>query len=116
MMRFYSEIDCLLMPSKVEPFGMVATEALTFGKPVILSGIAGAADFVKSGYNGIVVENNKDFCKNLAKAMRKMIELPSEEYTKMSKEAYASINGLEISKFLAKYLNVIEEIKKGLDF
>jgi len=114
MTKFYSEIDCLLMPSKVEPFGMVATEALTFGKPVILSGIAGAADFVKPGYNGFVVENNEDFCKNLAKAMQKMIELPSEEYARMSKQAYKSINGLDISKFLAKYLNVIEEIKAVL--
>lgn len=112
MNRFYNEIDCLLMPSKVEPYGMVTTEALMLGKPVILSNISGASDIIKSGYNGFVVDDSRHFSKNLSVAMKEILEMPAEGYEKLSANALDSVKGLDISDFLRKYLEIINKIEK----
>ena len=49
---FYNSIDCLLVPSIIEPFGMVGSEALSVGKPVITGSHCGIADFITNGKNG----------------------------------------------------------------
>jgi glycosyltransferase involved in cell wall biosynthesis len=48
----------LMLPSTGEQFGIVVTEALACGVPVILSENCGAADLVKSGLNGFKHEPN----------------------------------------------------------
>lgn len=67
MGRFYNLADCILMPSLIEPFGMVAAEALSVGCPVITAGHCGAADYIKNGVNGYLYECNSS--ENLAEAM-----------------------------------------------
>lgn len=42
----YPELDVLLHPARAEPFGMVITEALAAGLPVVVSDLCGAADMV----------------------------------------------------------------------
>lgn len=114
MKEFYTSIDALLMPSKVEPFGMVATESMSFGKPVIVSSISGAADVVKDCVNGFVVRCEEDFARNLANAMQKMIEMPSLEYKKMSEKAIESVKDFDISTFTGKYINLMESLKNKI--
>lgn len=55
---FYHQIDCLLLPSVDEGFGMVVLEALAHGLPVIISENVGARDFVVEGKNGFIVPVN----------------------------------------------------------
>jgi UDP-glucose:(heptosyl)LPS alpha-1,3-glucosyltransferase len=45
---FFSKIDILIHPATDEPFGMVMSEALTCGVPVIFSDQCGAADHLQS--------------------------------------------------------------------
>jgi glycosyltransferase involved in cell wall biosynthesis len=47
--------DCLVLPSRVESFGMVVAEALASGTPVIVSSMVGAKDLVGDGRAGWVV-------------------------------------------------------------
>lgn len=47
--RFYAEIDLLLHPALMEPFGMVITEALSVGVPVVVSECCGAKSEVPAG-------------------------------------------------------------------
>ncbi len=44
--NFYQQLDILLHPAKNEPFGMVITEALSAGIPVIISDVCGATSEV----------------------------------------------------------------------
>jgi len=44
--NFYQQLDILLHPAQNEPFGMVITEAMTAGVPVIISDACGAASEV----------------------------------------------------------------------
>ncbi len=45
----YAACDAVVMPSRWEPYGLVAQEALAAGRPVLVSGVDGLSDHVASG-------------------------------------------------------------------
>ncbi|KAB2963780.1 MAG: glycosyltransferase family 4 protein [Thermoanaerobaculia bacterium] len=51
----YSAADVLVLPSRLDGFGMVVSEALACGTPVLVSDRVGAKDLVQEGVNGWVV-------------------------------------------------------------
>ncbi|HEX4857720.1 MAG TPA: glycosyltransferase family 4 protein [Usitatibacteraceae bacterium] len=53
---WYGAADLFLMPTLYEPFGLVFGEAMACGLPVITSPQAGAADWVRHGENGFVID------------------------------------------------------------
>jgi glycosyltransferase involved in cell wall biosynthesis len=55
MLDAYAEADVLVFPTLSDGFGMVVTEALSRGLPVITTDQAGAADLIEHGKNGLVV-------------------------------------------------------------
>jgi glycosyltransferase involved in cell wall biosynthesis len=50
------EADALIFPTLSDGFGMVVTEALSRGLPVITTDRAGAADLVSHGHNGMLIQ------------------------------------------------------------
>ena len=52
--KFYQENDVFILPSKIEPWGMVVEEALNNGLPVIVSDKVGCAEEIVNESNGIV--------------------------------------------------------------
>ena len=69
MTLFYESIDCLLLPSKLESFGMVGSEAMAFGKPVICSSTCGFSEKILDGQNSWVFKKNNLSVYNLYKKM-----------------------------------------------
>ena len=55
LVKLLSCMDCLVLPSRLESFGMVVVEALAAGVPVIVSDHVGAAEAVKEGINGWII-------------------------------------------------------------
>lgn len=55
LLRLYHEADLLLFPTLLDGFGMVLTEALSCGLPVLTTPRAGAADFIEHKKNGFIV-------------------------------------------------------------
>lgn len=53
--KLLAKMDCLVLPSRLESFGMVVVEALAVGVPVIVSDHAGASDAITENENGWVV-------------------------------------------------------------
>lgn len=53
--KLLPQMDCLVLPSRLESFGMVVVEALAAGVPVIVSDHAGASEAINEGENGWVV-------------------------------------------------------------
>ena len=74
MHNFYESIDCLLMPSKLESFGMAAIEALSFEIPVILSSACGSKELIYDGVNGFVFKFNFFRVWNLFLKMKRVME------------------------------------------
>lgn len=56
LVSFYQDADVVLLPSKHESFGMVITEAMACGTPVIaLEGSGGPEEIILNGFDGFVV-------------------------------------------------------------
>jgi len=53
---FYNFIDCFVLPSLFEAFGITLIEAMSCGKPVIASDVGGIPEIVDDGCNGILVD------------------------------------------------------------
>lgn len=53
---YYSQCDAVVMPSRWEAFGLVAIEAMKYGKPVIVSNKGALPEIVKDGENGLVFD------------------------------------------------------------
>lgn len=53
---YYGAADVFLMPTIYEPFGLTFGEAMACGLPVVASRKAGAADWIRDGENGYIVD------------------------------------------------------------
>jgi len=51
---FYRSIDWFCIPSRDEPFGLVALESFAHGVPVLASSVGGLAEIVTDGVNGLL--------------------------------------------------------------
>jgi len=57
--QYYAIADAFVLPSEIEPWGIVVAEALACGLPVIATRKVGAAwDLIQDGKNGYVVPEN----------------------------------------------------------
>src|SRR5579871_849884 len=53
--RFLAEADVVVMPSRAEPFGLVAVEAAQMGRPIVASAVQGLPEIVGHGETGLLV-------------------------------------------------------------
>lgn len=56
--RFYAASDAFVFPTSYEPFGMVITEAMASGIPVITTEVAGAAELIEHGREGYLLKDS----------------------------------------------------------
>ncbi len=55
--RFYGAADALVFPTRFEPFGTVALEAMASGLPVVTTRAAGCSEAIEDGVDSYVVED-----------------------------------------------------------
>jgi UDP-glucose:(heptosyl)LPS alpha-1,3-glucosyltransferase len=58
--RVLAAADAFVLPTPYDPFALVCTEAMASGLPVIISREAGAAELVRHGHNGLILEDPGD--------------------------------------------------------
>jgi UDP-glucose:(heptosyl)LPS alpha-1,3-glucosyltransferase len=58
--RYYGAADALILPTPYDAFGMVITEAMSCGLPVITTPLAGAAELITQNVNGLLVQSPTD--------------------------------------------------------
>ncbi|TPW29005.1 glycosyltransferase [Pararhizobium mangrovi] len=90
MACFYREIDALALSSRTEGFPNVVAEAMSYGKPAISTDVGDAAFVV--GDTGFIVPPARP--KDLAKAMRDLLDLSTERYATLSTAARKRIEHL----------------------
>lgn len=73
---FYNSIDCLVVPSIEDTFNLAALEAMSCGKPAIISTNAGAYEIINDAENGFIFEMNKHAARNLAQKLQYYINNP----------------------------------------
>lgn len=81
MRPYFESIDCLVMASQLESFGMTALEAMTYNLPVIVSSNCGVKELINDGENGFIF-SFKGFKEiNLMKKMKYVIEHQDKYYS-----------------------------------
>jgi glycosyltransferase involved in cell wall biosynthesis len=60
------EHDILLVPSRAEPYGLVAAEAIASGRWVVARNIGGLKEIVEDGVTGTLVDDDADFAAAIA--------------------------------------------------
>lgn len=55
--KYYAASDVFVFPTRYEPYGLVIIEAMASGIPVVTSKIAGAAEIMTDGYDGMLLLN-----------------------------------------------------------
>jgi glycosyltransferase involved in cell wall biosynthesis len=59
MNQFYPTLDILVIPSRWEPMGMVAVEAMACGIPVVAARVGGLAEIIHHRQNGLLYDPGK---------------------------------------------------------
>lgn len=99
---FYNYISIYIQPSVVEGFGMEVLESMSYGRPVICSEGAGAADVVTDGEDGFVVSR-----RNIGAIAEKIKYFKDDpkEIERMGKNARIESLNYSWDKIKKRYIN-----------
>lgn len=113
-LNFRSDIACIMravdffvFPSRYEPFGMVITEAMASGLPIITSVNTGAAEIVSKDC-GFVLEDAEDIS-TLADAL-KTLSSSSKLKSKMGKASRVVVEQHDWSSKAQSYIQLFEKV------
>ncbi|MFC4628813.1 glycosyltransferase family 4 protein [Promicromonospora alba] len=77
--EWFARGDVVVVPSRVEPFGNVAVQAMLAGRPVVASRTQGLAEIVKDGETGLLVRPDDPVA--LADAIAELLDDPARAST-----------------------------------
>jgi glycosyltransferase involved in cell wall biosynthesis len=106
---YFSESDVFVFPTLEDVLGMVAPEAMVFGKPVLCSKWAGAVEMVADGENGYIFDPNNS--EELAEVMQRFIDRPEliAEMGEKSKQLIASHTPMAAAEFFTKVIEQVDQ-------
>ena len=99
--------QCLLLPSRVDAFGLVVPEAMACGVPAIVSDMVGAKELIEEGHNGFIVPSeNPDV---LVNRMRWCI-CNATSVHRMSTAARAAAERYSWANYRRRLLSAVREV------
>jgi glycosyltransferase involved in cell wall biosynthesis len=102
--KVYAACDVFVYPSSVSPWGLVVTEAMAAGKPVIVSREVGTSEIIQDGINGIIVD--KAGPEEIAKQVETLMN-DSKLRMKLGENAY---NYIKRNLSWEKYAKTVEGV------
>ncbi|MFW5988459.1 MAG: glycosyltransferase family 4 protein, partial [bacterium] len=106
---FYSSADLSIVPSRVEPFGLVAVEALACGTPVIASRAGGLPDFINQKVGRLFKMNDAD---DLAAKIIEALNNNDKEKKGNNAAEYA-LNKFSWARVIDEVLDVYNSVLSG---
>ena len=101
----------LLMPSRYEPFGLSALEAMACGAPVIASRVDGIAEYVRDNQNGLLTTPAD--ASELATALRSVLQ-DSQRAARLGAAAAATARGMTWARAAAATTAVYDDLPPAL--
>ncbi len=98
--RYLNLVDCLIMPSEREPFGIVFLDAMAMGKPIIASNNGGAIEVIDDQINGLLCNRKPSDISKKIISLYKNIELRE----KISKNNLKKVKKFDWDKITDKYI------------
>jgi len=108
---YYNAADIFVFPTLYEPFGLVITEALATGLPVITSKSAGAAELITDGFEGLLL-NDPTNSEEIAEKICVLLE-NEKMRTQMGKNGRETAKQYPWDVIAKKTLDVYEEVIKA---
>jgi glycosyltransferase involved in cell wall biosynthesis len=108
MDEYYKSIDCYVLPSLNEAFGLVVPEAAMNFKPSIVSSTTGVAELIQDRENGFIFDRAKKPVRNLALKLEEVADMyfnNMDKYCEISKNAHEIPTKLEWKKFSDTIIN-----------
>lgn len=105
---YFAAADAFVFPTRYEPFGMVITEAMAAGLPVVTTASAGASEVITQGVDGEVVADADDAAV-IAERLDALLADP-ERRAAMGAAARATAQKLNWDYVAAETLKVYEDL------
>ncbi|MBA3841360.1 MAG: glycosyltransferase family 4 protein [Actinobacteria bacterium] len=99
--------EAFVLPSRVEPFGIVVLEAWRAGVPVLVTSRGGVGEFVRNGVSGLVVDPFD--VQSLASSLRQLLNSAALR-TKLSQGGTASLPRFYWSRLVREYEDVYRSV------
>jgi len=106
--EYYAASDVFVFPTIYEPFGLVIVEAMASGLPVIISRVAGAADVIIDGVNGLLLREPSDVGDLAAKI--ELLLSDAELRKTMGERAREAVEGLSWDWVAQKTIDVYNSV------
>lgn len=114
MQEFYSSIDCLVLASIYEAFGLVVLEAMSNKKICIVSSSAGASEIIQEGLNGYIFKMDREAPRNLAEKMNTVINMMrtdnNDAVSKLLINAYNTAQSYSFNKTCTAFENNLPSV------
>lgn len=107
---YYALADIFVLPTIYEPFGLVISEALASGLPVITTAVAGAAEIIEEGKEGFILEQ-PDAVNELVYFIKRLLN--NEVRKKMSEEARGKALQYSLKQKHKNILKIYKDILKS---
>jgi glycosyltransferase involved in cell wall biosynthesis len=102
--------DILVVPSRYEPFGMVAVEAMAMETPVIAMGVGGLAETVHHGVSGWLCDPSEGSF-GLATAMRAALRMDRSELRALGQNGAAIVRlGFSLDQMVCRIRRLIDDL------
>ena len=109
MAVFYRACDVVCIPSRAEPFGRTAIEAMAIGTPVVATRVGGLGEIINAGKTGLLVEYPDT--RNLGRSLVQVVQ-NTQLYRRLASCANASAqHDYCIPRFRRRLLSVITELQ-----
>jgi len=108
LVQFYQNASVLILPSYMDSWGQVVTEAMACGTAVIVSENTGAKDIVEDKFNGFVVQVGDQ---NSLKEKIEYFYYNSHEIERMGRNARKSVESLSWKNYYNNVNLLIEKIR-----
>lgn len=107
IVEIYKQASIFALSSRVEGFGMVLLEAMSFGIPCISFDCpSGPRDVIMNGYNGFLIENMNDH--EFVKKLQEMILMSDDELKELGNNAFETVKSWDNEGILAKWNTVFK--------
>lgn len=107
--QFYAAKALIFTPKWEEPFGLIMTEAMACGTPVIAYDRGAVREVIEDGVTGFIVP--QDDVEALAQAIERVQKLPQDKYLRMRKNCRElTEKKFSFKKVASEYMQIYQEI------